>query len=170
MLSHSVLKPTQGIVSYIYMVLWLWKQLTGTTVGSDFWCHQACSASPHALEVVTVTSWLRRHSVNTPTSAPTHCSSLSCCVRNVRKRGRDRWQRVWLFALLWAKSLHQEDRLISLICNPCQLHQKDRQISLICNPCQLHQEDRQISLICNPCIKRTGRSRWYAVRAAKEQI
>ena len=65
--------------------------------------------------------WMtRRHSVNIPTSAPTIWSSLRRGVRNVRKRGRDRWHRAWLFALFWRKSLHQEGRLISVISSPRQ--------------------------------------------------
>ena len=54
-----------------------------TTLNSDFWCHQAW--------------WLRRHSVNVPTSAQARRGSLSRRVRNIRKRGRDGWQRSWLF-------------------------------------------------------------------------
>ena len=73
---------------------------------------------PQAMGVMTV--WLRRCSINMPTSAPVLWSSLTRCVRSVRNRGRDRWQKAWLFTLFWAKSLHPEDRLISLIRNPCQ--------------------------------------------------
>ena len=47
--------------------------------------------------------------------APVLWSSLSCCVKNVRKRGINRWQKVLLSALFWGKSVHQEDRLISLM-------------------------------------------------------
>ena len=52
--------------------------------------------------------------------APMLWSSLSCCVKNVRKRGINRWQKVLLSALFWGKSVHQEDRLILLICSPCR--------------------------------------------------
>ena len=65
-----------------------------------------------------VTAWLRRQRKYT-NIAPTLWSSLSRRVRNVRKRGRYRWQRAWLFALFWRKSVNQNDRLISLICSPC---------------------------------------------------